>query len=299
MKILDMHTHIQSESISPNPGAVIEKMAKAGIYGGVAMSKMPGVAPFKEDAPVLERAKNVLSWCEGYEDRLFPVLFIHPDEENVIEDVKKASEMGIVGFKMICNDYYVYDTKSMDLISAIAKLGKPVIFHSGILWDGRISSNYNKPVNWEALLDISGVKFSMGHCSWPWHDECIALYGKFLNSYTMNPDTSAEMFFDITPGTPEIYREDLLTKLFGTGYDVPHNIMYGTDCIVENYNHVWAKKWLDIDGKIMDKIGVPESVREMMYYHNFMRFIGREEKDFTHISPTIDGQNSWSLDIYR
>lgn len=28
------------------------------------------------------------------------------------------------------------------------------------------------------------------------------------------------MFLDLTPGTPEIYRRDLLTKLFTIGYDV-------------------------------------------------------------------------------
>ncbi len=299
MKIIDMHTHINNDKMMPNPDALIREMEMAGVYGGVVMSKMPGLAPFKDDDPISERADNALAWCKGYEDRLFPVLFIHPDEENVIEEVKKADAKGIVAYKMICNSYYVSDTKSMDLISEIAKLGKPIIFHSGILWDGRVSSKYNKPVNWEALLDIPNIKFSMGHCSWPWHDECIALYGKFLNSYATNPDSSAEMFFDITPGTPEIYREDLLYKLFKIGYDVPHNIMFGSDCESNGYNYEWTKKWLELDGKIMDKIGVPLSVREMMYYHNFMRFIGREKKDFEHVSPACDGSNSWSLDNYK
>ena len=64
----------------------------------------------------------------------------------------------------------------------IAKLNVPVIFHTGILWDGRVSSNYNRPLHWESLLPITNLRFSMGHCSWPWVDECIALYGKFLKS---------------------------------------------------------------------------------------------------------------------
>ena len=56
----------------------------------------------------------------------------------------------------------------------------------------------------------------MGHCSWPWYDECIAVYGKFLNGVANDQD-APEMFFDLTPGTPRIYREDLLTKLFTVG----------------------------------------------------------------------------------
>ncbi len=73
----------------------------------------------------------------------------------------------------------------------------------------------------------------MGHCSWPWYDECIALYGKFLNA--LEKDGAPEMFFDLTPGTPVIYRRDLLTKLFTVGYDVPDNISED-DCNSWNVN---------------------------------------------------------------
>ena len=184
MKIIDMHMHTHANGIVVQPERLISDLNKAGIFGAAAFSVSPGCPPFKNIGTIEDRTTDILRLCKGYPDRLYPVLFIHPDEENVIDEVKKASDRGIVAYKMICNTYYVGDQKSMDLLNVIASLDKPVIFHSGILWDGNVSSKYNKPINWEALLDIPNLRFSMGHCSWPWIDECIALYGKFLNAYS-------------------------------------------------------------------------------------------------------------------
>ena len=117
----------------------------------------------------------------------------------------------------------------------------------------------------------------MGHCSWPWHDECIAVYGKFLNYYLKR--RSSEMFFDITPGTPKIYREDLLTKLFTVGYDVDNNIMFGTDSLSTEYSPEWVSDWLKTDNEIFDKLGVTNEQREKIYEKNFMRFLSGENLD--------------------
>ncbi len=260
-----------------------------------AFSVSPGLPPFKSVGTIAERTTDILQLCKDHPDRLYPVLYIHPDEENVIEEVKKASERGIVAYKMICNTYYVGDQKSMDLLSAIASLDKPVIFHSGILWDGTASSKYNKPINWEALLDIPNLRFSMGHCSWPWIDECIALYGKFLNAYSRRPEVSSEMFFDITPGTPEIYREELIRKLFTVGYDVANNIMFGLDNRASGYNINRAKAWLELDGKIMDSLNIPNEIREKVYYTNFLRFIGKDKTKVDYIIPVADSSVKWEI----
>ena len=113
----------------------------------------------------------------------------------------------------------------------------------------------------------------MGHCSWPWIDECIALYGKFLNAKTVRG--GAEMFFDITPGTPEIYRAELLTKLYTLGYDVGDNIMFGTDTSADAYSYKWAGEWLNRDGEILDDLGVSLEYREKLYHKNLFRFLGK------------------------
>lgn len=292
MKIYDMHIHVMEGN--PDPDGLVQRLSTAGIYGGTVISHEPTEKAFEDCADYEERIKDVFEWTKGYEGRLFPILWIHPYEKNVEDNIRDAVKRGISGFKMICNNYFVGDEQSMKILRLIAQLGKPVIFHSGILWDGAVSSQYNRPVNWEVLLDIPKLRFSMGHCSWPWHDECIALYGKILNAYLLNSD-SCEMFFDLTPGTPEIYREDLLFKLFHTGYDVPHNIMFGTDSCAATYGCEWVKNWLTVDNKLYDKLGVPNKIRQLIYEDNFLRFIGAKEKDFTHRLQSPDSGIAWSL----
>ena len=114
--------------------------------------------------------------------------------------------------------------------------------------------------------------------------ECIAVYGKFLNSYLTRK--SSEMFFDITPGTPPIYRRDLLTKLYTVGYDVEDNIMFGTDSLSNDYNPSWVAGWLARDKEILDDLGVTEAQREKLYEKNFFRFIRGE--DIEHTLPQMN-----------
>lgn len=295
MKIFDCHIHL--EEILPKGEEILSKMAEAGVYGGCVFSYPPMEYSDKYCGktlvlPALKRAEDVISVTKDYEDRLFPVLWVHPKEKNIVSDVKKAADMGITAFKIICSNFYVYERDSMELLKAIASTGKPVFFHTGILWDGQVSSNFNRPMNWEALIPIKGLRFSMGHCSWPWHDECIALYGKFLNALTV--ENTAEMFLDMTPGTPDLYRDDLINKLFNIGYDFGNNLMFGTDCSAHSYNASWASKWLKKDGELMDKYGVGKKVREDIYYNNLLRFLGKTEVNIPHLSPVPDDANTWS-----
>ena len=271
MKIFDMHIH--ARGTKPVPEKMLEAMDKVGVFGGCVFSDHPieGTEPGGSDFET--RLKEVLAWSEGYEDRIFPVLWIHPMEENIIEKVRYAAKAGVAAFKFICEDYFVYEEPCMSVLREIAKLGKPAIFHTGILWDGAVSSAYNRPLNWEHLLEIDGLRFSMGHCSWPWIDECVALYGKFLNA--LKDGKSAEMFFDITPGTPEIYRKELFTKLYYAGYNSGDNVMFGTDSNADAYRGEWVSSWLNIDGKILDELGVSIENREKLYYKNLLRFLGK------------------------
>ncbi len=271
MKILDMHIH--AWGTKPDPDNLIAKMEKAGVWGGCIMSYRPKEADSVNGLSFEERVDEALAWCKGYEGRLFPVVWIHPKEENLCENVKKAVEKGICGFKIICHNFYVYEEDCMKVLRTIADLNVPVFFHSGILWDGTDSSKHNRPVHWEILSQIPKLRFSLGHCSWPWIDESFAVYGQFLNA--KGHGNPAEMFMDTTPGTPVVYRRDLLYKLFCGGYDTGHNILFGSDCFAHDYKPSWAKQWLDIDGELMREFGVRKEIFENVYYHNVLRFLGK------------------------
>ena len=281
MKVYDMHMHTKGLL---DGESTLERMGLAGVNGGSVFSLHPrcytslGV----HDMEGRDRLNLVLESCRNYEEWLFPVLWIHPDEPDLTSLIEEAAQRGIAAFKCICNDFYIGEEKGIRMLEAVAKTGKPIFFHSGILWDDSPSSKYNRPLNWEELLNrsegtinrIRGLRFSLAHCSWPWYDECIALYGKFLANFRAHPEDDIQMFFDLTPGTPVSYRFDLFRKLLNCGYDVEHNILWGTDCFADDYNDEWARKWLGTDNAIMDQLNISTAIRENIFHKNAERFLG-------------------------
>lgn len=293
MNVFDMHIHADLFGpTAPDPEGLLSRMAQAGVYGGCLFSGQPTECSAAYGMAFSERLDRILAWTSAHPDRLFPILWVHPREDGIKEKLHEAAARGILGFKVMCSDFYVYDDACLEMLSEIAALDRPVLFHTGILWDGAVSACYNRPMNWEALIDIPNIRFSMGHCSWPWHDECIALYGKFLNA--LEKGKSAEMFLDLTPGTPELYREELLTKIFTVGYDVPHNLLYGTDGLANDYKSAWTSRWLSIDGRIMDKLGVSPKTRGRLFSSNLMRFLGLSRERVERFVPKYDEQTVWS-----
>ena len=288
MKIFDMHLH--SLSGEADPEGFLKQLEEAGLYGACVFSPRPALVregrnSYPTDASFEERLETLAKWTKGYEGRLFPVMYIHPYEENAIEKVRICKEAGILGFKMICDSYYIYEEQPMALLREFAKYDMPVFFHTGILWDGGVSSWYNRPINFEALIGIEGLRFSMGHCSWPWVDECIAMYGKFLHSHKHRKP--AEMYFDLTPGTPDIYRRELLEKIYTIGYDVSNNILFGTDMTVNTYKPAHTKDVLDLDRSILLDLGVSKECFEKMYHKNLLRFLGLSKEEITVSSPIV------------
>ena len=86
MKIFDAHTHARNKT--PNPELLIQEMDKAGVYGGCVFSTRPVEQDEKSGIPFEERVAEVLAWTKGYEDRIFPILWIHPYEENILEKIE-------------------------------------------------------------------------------------------------------------------------------------------------------------------------------------------------------------------
>ncbi|NMA95802.1 MAG: hypothetical protein GX974_07160, partial [Clostridiales bacterium] len=163
----------------------------------------------------------------------------------------------------------------------IANRNLPILFHSGILYDGKnASGNFNKPTEFEILLSIDNLRFAMAHISWPWTDECIAVYGKFNSARRRESigAPSAEMFIDISPGTPPIYRKDALEKLLLTGYDIENNVLWGVDSSVNNYVADYAIRVAESDDKIFSELKIPKETKEKIYFRNLLRFVGIADK---------------------
>lgn len=284
--IIDGHVHIFGPPAYREE--FLERLHSAGFNGAVLLSVPPEPFPllsgYEMERTAEARLENLMAWCEGPEE-LIPVFWIHPEAGDALEQVGRAASAGVKGFKVICNSFFPGEEIPMKTFRAIAETGLPVMFHSGILWDGTASSQYNRPAGFEPLITIPKLRFSLAHISWPWNDECIAVYGKFLNGLGVNPKVSAEMFVDTTPGTPEIYREDALRKLYTIGYDVEHNVFFGSDGMAERYNSSWAKEWVERDGNILDKLGCSKTAKPRMFAENVLRFFKIVEKEVTYNTP--------------
>ena len=283
-----LHTHVggvYGDFKNFNKSALLEDLKKAGLDGGAIYSLSPIHYP---DIPAEERMQAALDVCRDC-DTLFPFFWIDPMDEDALNQVDTAIEKGFVAFKMIPSQYNVGCQKSMDVIEKIASKGKSIMFHSGICWDGMNSAANHKPANYEALIEIPKLKFCLAHVSWPWYDECIAVFGKFNNAYYTKPNTSCEMFIDVTPGTPEVYREEVFRHLLCSGYELRYNLMFGTDSNTEKYNSNWSDKWQKIDNELYEKF-IPDDVedfKEHVYGKNFLRFIGVSDEKVDKKIPMV------------
>ena len=273
--ILDCHIHLGKPTDTKED--FTREIASVGVDGGIIFSNAPksfgNAKPDKDDAK--NRLARVMDFTAGNEN-LFPFFFIDPLEGGALEQVDMAIEAGILGFKVICCHHYPQDDRAMKVWEYIAKRGKPILFHSGILYNEGPSAEYNRPGNFEHLFPIGGLKFALAHISWPWVDELVAVFGKsnYLH-FEACKEGFAEMYIDLTPGTPRFYRERALRTLLEVGYvSMNDHVMFGTDG-GSSYNCERNGGYIEHDNEIYDKIGISQEVRDKIYYKNLLNFIGK------------------------
>lgn len=283
----DAHIHVYPGE--PKPDELLASFRKAGLAGGCIFSEFPdGWKNRKEKSSTpAEKMDRVIEWASA-SPTIYPFYWIDPARPDACDLVDMAVEKGIYGFKVIRSDGRPVDEKSLPVYRRIAHYNKPLTFHSGILWDGRPSSDNFRPANWEALLDVPGLRFALAHISWPWCDECIAVYGKLLNAMVTRGNKVPEMFIDTTPGTPRIYRKDALTKVFTVGYDVKDHVMFGSDCKTNQYNVKWTTDWLKVDDAIYSELELDSSMIDSIYRKSVERYLFGGDNSKRSV-PTPDG----------
>lgn len=268
--IIDMHVHIWGGA--PEPAVLAGKVKSCGVDQAVLLSSPPESFPSDQSMGTKDRLDNLFAWCAG-QPSLIPFYWIDPTEPDAQAQVRLALDRGVRGFKVISNHFYPGDAPAMDTYRAIAAAGKAILFHSGILWDGTPSSKFCRPAEFEALLDVPRLRFALAHISWPWVDECLAVYGKLGQVRRDNPDC-CEMFIDVTPGTPPIYRREALTKIFTIGYKVADNVLFGSDGGTNWYTPNHVTELIRNDGAIYESLGIPLDVRRKIFGGNFTQFVG-------------------------
>jgi predicted TIM-barrel fold metal-dependent hydrolase len=261
-------------------------MKEAGVDGGMLLSMDP-----RGDGAVFtaaQRLENLMETAGGH-SLLYTAYRIDPTEDDAPAQIDLAVSFGVNAFKVICSRFHPSDGRAMAAYRKIAGAKKPILFHSGICWDGLDSSKNNRPGEFECLLEVPDLRFTLAHVSWPWCDECVAVYGKFNNAYYWRDDVTCEMFIDVTPGTPPLWREEVFRKLFLGDYDVAHNVIFGTDSYAHKYNVKWAADWMRRDGELYEKLAVSEKsgFLEHIYGENLLRFLGLSDEKFEKKIPMV------------
>lgn len=222
-------------------------------------------------------------------ERLIGFAWIDPLLPNAKNEVERVIvDYRLQGIKMIPNHLYPYEERIFPVYERIEELKVPIIFHSGILHTFSDSSRFCRPTFHEALLHFPGIKFALAHISWPWTDECIVIAGRFraaiedahfyrtaLEEEQDEQDTSigeCQIFIDITPGTPRIYRMQALHKaLVCLGED---RLMYGSDAATTPGGMRVFKQFLERDKRIFcEELGLPSEAQEKIMGRNAMRFL--------------------------
>ena len=252
----DCHIHLSTLFGPAEPPEVfLKKAADAGIDGGTIMSLPP--VSFRVDPERSQYWKDRLDFILEYTSRtpgFNPFFWIDPTEKDAFQQISAAADAGVKGFKCICNHFY--PEECLKQFSAIAETGLPVHFHSGILFDGNVSSKYLDPLAFEPLLAVKDIRFALAHLGNPWVDETILLYAKFQSVIrNMQGKHKFRVFLDLTPGVTRIRRRDALRMLLLSGYANPSkDILWGTDNRINGYDTRKAVFWRDFDRKIIDEI---------------------------------------------
>ena len=280
--IIDCHVHTNPEvesSEAKSKEELLKQLDIAGIDRMVLLSHRPasfakegGTGAVMGGQSISPEAAltQVMEWA-AFSQRIIPFYWIDPLEEDAFDQVDKAVAAGIAGFKVICNRHFPGEDRPMQVWEHIAKANKPMLFHSGILYGNGPWSQFNRPVGFEPLFDVPKLRFAMAHVSWPWYDECLAVYG-FWRSRKSRGTSTAELFIDTTPGSPKIYRNEIFGKIYGIGYDIENNLIFGTDCN-SIYSSDYAKEILAMDKEALEKAGASAEQREKYYSKNILRFL--------------------------
>ncbi len=270
--IIDAHIHITDRD---GTGEDFQAKLKAGGVDAAAVFSLPPNNLMKIKSGSDDERLDYLFEFTGGAENIYPVFFLDPWAPDAKDQVHKAVDRGVMAFKIIATEHDPCEGPTMDVYREIAAAGKPIFFHSGILYSLKPWSIHSRPILFEPLIEIEGLRFSLAHISWPWMNECVALFGHAFNRrwQLKGESESAEMFVDTTPGAPRALRQDALMRCYANP-QMPDKIFWGTDGHANRYSDQTARDWIAEDKVILDSLGLDADAQEQFFSGNLLRFLG-------------------------
>lgn len=276
--IFDAHVH--ADGLEQTSDDLVRAMDKNGVRKMCLMAPMAFLEEKPRDKwihPDEMRKERVALWGKtGKEandfvariakekpDRIHAVSFIDQLHPNAADEVERSTNAGCIGVKLFNMNHYPYDERAFPTYHKCDELGVPIMFHAGILGEGR-DSRFHHPADYEIVKMWPNLKVSLAHVGWPWTDEALATAG-------MGPEfeNKTQIYIDLTPGAPLQWREDMLRKAFD--YLPDHVCFFGTD----NFGTSdYAQRIIREQLYIFDSLAADDEFRRKVLWDNAMEFFG-------------------------
>jgi len=262
-RVIDFHTHAFSDDLAPKAmealghtdgmvpshGATINELLYSMDEAGIGKSVICSIATRPEQFdPILQWSKKIR------QERIIPLLSIHPLDENLIEKVKIVAEEGFVGIKL--HPYYqnfsLDDESIYPLYEELSKHGLILESHTG--YDAAYP-NREKLATPEIIAKISTefpeLKFVATHFGgWDdWDDVEKFVIGK-------------QIYFEISFGLQMLELKQLERMLLNHPED---KILFGTDS-------PWTDQKESME--LFSKLNIPTSLKENILYENAEKLLG-------------------------
>jgi predicted TIM-barrel fold metal-dependent hydrolase len=267
--IIDAHLHCTGRETTDG---VLRSLDEAEIDIGVLLAPFLD-APYSlhEPASLREANRHLAALVRGHGDRLIGFAVVDPSQPDAVDDLQAAADAGLRGVKMVPSGWYPYEDRVRPLFERARDLGLPLLFHSGIFIDGR-SGRFCRPVFFEALRDVPGLKVTLAHVGWPWTDEAIAV--GLIDRIHGKPPAEAMFRCDLSFGPPPPYRLEVLRKAL----DVlgAESLQYGSDCFLPcSGAHIAERRgWLQT---LLDEAQASDAQREWIWHGTASAWLGLPE----------------------
>ena len=268
--LIDIHVHATGRE---SASEIVEGMDTAGLDQICLFAPPPETEALGTRTGTMQENHD---WLAGIAaaapERILPFAWIEPTLDGAPTEVERVvRQLGFRGIKMIPKHWYPTDQSVFPVYERIEAMDVPALFHSGILFLYDDCSRYCQPVLFEALLHFPKLRFALAHISWPWVDECLAVYGRF-RAAVRGQGIEPQMWIDTTPGTPPAWRKDALHKAFC--YADQNHILWGSDSTGTGLEH--AAETLVSDQRILrDELGLSEETERAWMGENAMAWLGR------------------------
>lgn len=129
---------------------------------------------------------STAKFCAANPTRRIGFMSVNPRWPNVLDEVDRCRELGLVGIKLGAN-YQAFDPMSHEACALYGKaqaLGLPILFHQGTSPDRTAPQRYSHPmITDEIALNFPELRIVMAHMGHPWVRETVTVIRRHPHVY--------------------------------------------------------------------------------------------------------------------